>query len=196
MSLLRLHHPRPRRPRTPGRSRQTIPAPYGRVWGGWTTQDKEKAMNAALVPTNGVVIDRKPRKSKSRSQERKLRAPARKRWGKRKVSAGILGAIGIALLALSLSHCTEAIALLTGSGKLLSLLLALGIDAGMVAAEWAMLTGARDEEVKSWSNGYIVATVALSVLLNCYAFGLHSAEGMRWAAWTLGAFVRAAVYTL
>lgn len=146
--------------------------------------------------TNGTAAERKPRKSKGRIQERKQRTPARKHWGQRKVSAMILGAIGVALLALSLSHCTEAIALLTGSGRLLSLLLALGIDAGMVAAEWALLTGAGDKEVGRWSNAYIIATVALSVLLNCYAFGLHSADGMRWAAWALGAFVPAAVYTL
>jgi hypothetical protein len=119
-------------------------------------------------------------------------------WNNRQWSAVLLALIGIALLALSVSHCTEAIRLLNGSSWLLAGLLAVGIDAGMVASEWALLTAARDRdsEVNRWSNLYIVATVALSVLLNCYAFGLHAAEGMRWAAWLLGAFVPAAVYTL
>lgn len=58
----------------------------------------------------------------------------------RRRSALILAAIGIGLLGLSVTHCTEAISLLTGSRLWMSALLAIGIDAGMVAMEWASLT--------------------------------------------------------
>ena len=49
--------------------------------------------------------------------------------------AGVLGAIGCAVLGLSVVHCTEAIALLTGSSHVLALLLAIGIDCGLVGCE-------------------------------------------------------------
>ncbi len=117
----------------------------------------------------------------------------------RKTSAAMLAAIGVGLLALSVSHCTEAIGLLTGSGWFLSGLLAIGIDAGMVASEWAALTAhrsANEQEVARWSRLYVIATCALSVLLNCYAFSLHAPEGWVWASCILGTFVPTAVYTL
>jgi hypothetical protein len=47
----------------------------------------------------------------------------------------IAGSVGVAVLGLSVFHCYESISLLTGSGWLLSSLLAIGIDAGMVVAE-------------------------------------------------------------
>jgi hypothetical protein len=69
----------------------------------------------------------------------------------------------------------------------------------MVASELAELashgTGAA-ASVKPWARGYTVAAVLLSVLLNAYAFGLHSAPGMLWAAWLLGACIPGLVYAL
>ena len=49
--------------------------------------------------------------------------------------ARITGAIGVAVLMLSIAHCYEAIAALTGCHAAVAVLLALGIDAGMVACE-------------------------------------------------------------
>ena len=45
------------------------------------------------------------------------------------------GGVGVAVLMLSVFHCYQSISLLTGSGWLLSSLLAIGVDAGMVVAE-------------------------------------------------------------
>lgn len=45
------------------------------------------------------------------------------------------GAVGGVLLALSVSHCAHAIALLTGSDMVLAAALAVGIDCGLVVAE-------------------------------------------------------------
>lgn len=110
-----------------------------------------------------------------------------------------VGGVGVGVLGLSVAHCTESVQLLTGSGWVLSGLLAVGIDAGMVASEVAELAshGTRAEgRVRRWAQGYVLAAVLLSVLLNGYAFQLHAAEGMAWASWVLGAFVPAAVYAL
>src|SRR5205823_10657914 len=52
------------------------------------------------------------------------------------------------------------------------------------------------ERVRPWACGYTVAAVLLSVLLNAYAFGLHAAPGMVWAAWLLGACIPGLVYAL
>ena len=51
--------------------------------------------------------------------------------------SGSVGAAGVVLLILSIWHCAHAIALLTGGGILLSGLLAVGIDYGLVASEVA-----------------------------------------------------------
>jgi hypothetical protein len=51
--------------------------------------------------------------------------------------AGAAGGVGVFLLALSLWHCSAAIAGLTGAAWLLALLLAVGIDCGLVVSELA-----------------------------------------------------------
>jgi uncharacterized membrane protein YoaK (UPF0700 family) len=45
------------------------------------------------------------------------------------------GTVGLVVLALSVAHCSHAIALLTGSDLLLAAALAVGIDCGLVVAE-------------------------------------------------------------
>jgi hypothetical protein len=115
-----------------------------------------------------------------------------------RVALGV-GGVGVGVLGLSVTHCTESISLLTGSHWCLSCLLAIGVDAGMVGCELAELAshGSKAEgKVRPWAKAYIVAAVLLSVLLNAYAFGLHAAEGMVWAAWVLGACVPCLVYAL
>ncbi|HEV3256597.1 MAG TPA: hypothetical protein VG013_06950 [Gemmataceae bacterium] len=110
-----------------------------------------------------------------------------------------VGGVGVGVLALSVAHCTESIGLLTGSHWALSGLLAVGIDAGMVASELAELAAhgtKAGERVRPWARGYTIAAVLLSVLLNAYAFGLHAAPGMVWAAWLLGACIPGLVYAL
>lgn len=57
----------------------------------------------------------------------------------------LVGLAGVCLLLLSVAHCAHAIAHLTGSGWLLSLLLAVGIDYGLVASEVAAIVAHEDE---------------------------------------------------
>jgi hypothetical protein len=55
------------------------------------------------------------------------------------------GGVGVFLLALSLWHCSAAIASLTGAAVLLSVLLAVGIDCGLVVSELAAVLVQEDE---------------------------------------------------
>jgi hypothetical protein len=127
----------------------------------------------------------------------KQRAPRRSATVRR-LALGV-GGIGVGVLGLSVAHCTDSISLLTGSHWFLAGLLAVGIDAGMVASELAELAShgtKAAQKVKPWARGYTIAAVLLSVLLNAYAFGLHAADGMVWAAWLLGACIPVLVYAL
>ncbi len=134
----------------------------------------------------------KPRTGRKQTAGRKVGRLARR-------VALAVGATGVGVLGLSVHHCTEAISLLTGSHWALAALLAVGIDAGMVASELAELV-AHDTRAEAtagcWARGYIATAVLLSVLLNAYAFGLHAAPGMVWAAWILGAVIPGLVYAL
>lgn len=53
------------------------------------------------------------------------------------------GASGVALLFLSVWHCSESIALLTGSGLALAVPMAVAIDCGLVACEVALISEPR-----------------------------------------------------
>jgi hypothetical protein len=142
----------------------------------------------------------KPRKRGGTGPEQGRNKPrGRKQVRYARRLACLVGGVGVGVLGLSVTHCTESIGLLTGSHWLLSGLLAIGIDAGMVASELAELAAhgtKAAEQVKPWARGYTVAAVVLSILLNAYAFGLHAANGMQWAAWLLGAAVPCLVYAL
>lgn len=157
---------------------------------------------SVLERTAGVngVVERKQRSGKPKGKaERKPRGNTRKAMRHARRLAALVGGVGVGVLGLSVVHCTESIGRLTGSHWLLSGLLAVGIDAGMVASELAELAAhgtSAAPTVRPWARGYTVAAVLLSVLLNAYAFGQHAAPGMVWAAWLLGAVIPCLVYAL
>jgi len=145
---------------------------------------------------NRMEVTTQPAKSRAK-RSKKASAPrraARKfRWTASKRIACAVGSVGCSLLILSVHHCTEAITLLTGSHWFLAALLAIGIDAGMVASELAELF-THDHKAKRWSSIYVGAAVVLSMVLNAYAFSLHAAPGMAWASMILGIVIPALVY--
>lgn len=53
------------------------------------------------------------------------------------------GTSGLALLFMSVYHCSESIALLTGSGLVLAVPMAIAIDCGLVACEVALIVGVK-----------------------------------------------------
>jgi hypothetical protein len=144
------------------------------------------------IPTPRKQTGNKPKTGRKQPAGRRVHKMARR-------VALVVGGVGVSVLGLSVHHCTEAISLLTGSHWALAGLLAIGIDAGMVSAELAELVahGSKAERsVGPWANAYVVAAVVLSVFLNSYAFGLHAASGMVWAAWLLGATIPCLIYAL
>ncbi len=116
---------------------------------------------------------------------------------RRRMAVGV-GSVGVAVLLLSVAHCTEAIAHLTGSGLVLSALLAVGIDAGMVACELAAIQSAHDARphCRRWARTYIVLAVLLSCVLNGWASGHNADEGLRVAAWVVGGLIPVLVFVL
>jgi hypothetical protein len=142
----------------------------------------------------------KSRTGKPRGKaERKPRGGSRKGMRAARRLSVVCGGIASAVLALSVVHCTEAIAGLTGSHWLLAALLAIGIDAGMVASEVAEVAshGTRAEQtVGRWARGYTLAAIVLSMLLNGYAFSQHASGALTYAAAALGIIIPALVYGL
>ncbi len=145
----------------------------------------------------GVVLHSTSKRTRAAHKPARRRGRRAMRYA-RGLAVGV-GSVGVGVLGLSVVHCTESIELLTGSHWALAGLLAVGIDAGMVASELAEVAshGTRSQgKVRPWAVGYTAAAVLLSVLLNAYAFGLHAQSGMVWAAWLLGAVIPGVVYAL
>lgn len=138
----------------------------------------------ALDVTAPVEAPKDKPKGKGRGKGKGMVAPKAKpnRATRRKLSIRqrvAVGAGGVAtgLLGLSVVHLTESISLLTGSPPALSAFLALGIDAGMLAAEGAGLVST-DSTTKTWAGGYVMVACVASMALNAFAFVQHASGGV------------------
>lgn len=70
---------------------------------------------------------------------------AGEKWqGNQRAVAKLAGGAGLSLLILSVWHCAESIALLTGSPVWLALPMSVAIDVGLVACEVALITEPRE----------------------------------------------------
>lgn len=63
-----------------------------------------------------------------------------------KTIAYLCGGSGISLLFLSVWHCSQSIAMLTGSGLFLAVPLAVAVDAGLVSLELALISEPREKK--------------------------------------------------
>ena len=145
--------------------------------------------------TEDTVVEPTPVKATKAKSDKPKSAPRPKGLTLGQKVALATGTVAIALMALSVTHLTESIALLTGSHWALAGLLAIGIDAGMLCAEAAMLLS-QDKEARRWATGYVWVSGAASMLLNAYAFALHAPQGMAWAAVMLGVLIPGLVLVL
>jgi hypothetical protein len=91
------------------------------AWAGWAL--------GMVIPTIVLVL---------------TRVAGRKHRAGQLRPAFLAGASGVALLFLSVWHCSESIALLTGSGLILAVPMAVAIDCGLVACEVALISEPRD----------------------------------------------------
>lgn len=139
----------------------------------------------------------KPTKSKALPTKRNSRKSKPVLSARRKIAVGV-GCVGVAVLALSVVHCTEAIQALTHSGLILSVLLGLGIDAGLVMCELAAIISTHDTKpaCRRWATCYILLSVLLSCLLNGWASGHQVESEMRVVAYGVGGLVPILVFVL
>lgn len=92
--------------------------------------------------------------------------------------AKCVGGIATLLIALSVWHLTCAISTLTGSAFVLAILLAIGIDLGLVASEIAELVAHHSTTVAKWARGYMGMATVLSIILNAYEFAEKAPDGL------------------
>jgi hypothetical protein len=160
-------------------------------------------MNGTVVVNRVAEVEaapvgrRKSRKAKAAApvaKDGRKRRPVRRVLSARQRVAFAVGAVGCSVLALSVWHCTEALALLTGAPVLLAFLLAVGIDCGLVACEVAGVVGG--QVARRAARWYVGLAVALSAVLNAVASGQHAAEGFAVMAYGVGALVPVLVLML
>lgn len=113
-------------------------------------------------------------KAKTKQQKR---SRAKKRLGPKQRVAVLLGGVAAGLVFLSVYHLTCAVSTLTGSPLVLAVLLAVGIDLGLVASEVAEMI-AEDKAVQRWSRVYMAMATVLSMFLNAYEFAAHAPKGL------------------
>lgn len=116
-------------------------------------------------------VSQKPKKTDSKKPPRRTS----KKWiGAQKRVALLLGSVAAGLVFLSVYHLTCGIMTLTGSPLVLAVLLAVGIDLGLVASEVAEMIAEDDVTVRRWSKVYMLMATVMSMLLNAYEFAAHA----------------------
>lgn len=136
---------------------------------------------------------RKTRKGKGEPRPRKARTSRRTLTSRQRVALAV-GATGCSVLGLSVWHCTDALALLTGSPPFLAFLLAVGIDCGLVACEVSGVVGGA--LARRYSRLYVALAVVLSAVLNAVASAQHAQAGFEALAYGVGALVPVLVLIL
>lgn len=139
-----------------------------------------------------------------RRKHQRLTSPAkssryRGRIRRQGLAATAIGAIGLVLTALSLSHLSHGVTIVTGVPAWEAWAMAIGIDLSFVALECAQLTAATEtvrKAVARYARPSIIGTLAGSAAMNAFAFG-HGATGW-WIvpAVTLGLAIPALIYVL
>ncbi len=136
--------------------------------------------------TNGTLNNRtttKGKKSKQNDSKKPPRPRSKKGMGARKRTALVIGSVAAGLVFLSVYHLTCAVSTLTGSPLVLAVLLAVGIDLGLVASEVAEMVAEEDKNVRLWSRCYMLMATVMSMLLNSYEFAAHAPA--QWFSQTL-----------
>jgi len=107
-------------------------------------------------------------------------------------------AVSSVLLALSLSHTAEGVHMITGSIDVQSWAMAVGIEAGYVSLELAMLLAPSHLRARVARFAYpaIVGTLMGSAALNAMSFAAHAEGYFVYCAIALGIAIPALVYAL
>jgi hypothetical protein len=128
------------------------------------------SLNGQARPTTGAA----KQKGKAKTTKPKSKRTT-KGSGARRKTAVVLASVAAGLVFLSVYHLTCAVSTLTGSPLLLAVLLAVGIDLGLVASEVAEMVAA-EATVQKWSRCYMLMATAMSMVLNSYEFAAHAPQ--------------------
>ena len=143
-------------------------------------------MTRTVAGLNGVARGRLVASQPVKASRRELSA-------RRRVALGV-GGVGTFVLALSVSHCTEALVMTTGSGWFMAGLMAIGIDVGMVMCKVSATIAGR--KARRMAEAYVVLTVVLSMVLNALASAAAAQPGYAVMAYGVGAMVPVLVLLL
>jgi hypothetical protein len=107
-------------------------------------------------------------------------------------------AVIAALLSLSLLHLADGIRLVTRCSWFEAVLLAVGVDAGLVITEAALLVASATQlkAIKVYAMGMIGGTLIVSAALNSLAFAHEATGWMLYASIGFGIFIPTAVFVL
>lgn len=146
----------------------------------------------ALTNVVNIAAQKSPRATRTKTRKRKS-----VRSSTALAASGILS-VGLVLVGLSLSHLAEGVELVTGSGATASWSMAIGIDLGFVALEFAMLVSPADlrPAVGRFAGPAIIGTLAVSAAMNAFAFASHAQGLMIYPAIALGCAVPALIFAL
>lgn len=123
------------------------------------------------------------RKGVTTAPNRSPRHKPAKRLTTHQRTALVVGSVAAGLVFLSVYHLTCAVSTLTGSPLVLAVLLAVGIDLGLVASEVAEMVAGEDRAVRGWSKVYMLMATVMSMVLNAYEFAAHAPQN--WFSQTL-----------
>lgn len=122
----------------------------------------------ATVTVTNNVKSKAPRKAPRKASTKPLRRAE-------KVQVGVFFGLALCGLCVSLPHIASEVGQLTGSGLFASWLVALVIDAGMVACKAYITDGACGlNRLVAWVT--LATCTLVSCILNCHAFLAHSSD--------------------
>lgn len=142
--------------------------------------------NVVRLPRATKLIDRRRKQAVRLSRQQAL-------------SASAAGVVALVLTALSLTHLSHGIEMVTHSPTWESWAMAFGIDAGFVVIEFCLLCPMSDKTaraIKTWAAWAIGGTLVGSAALNALAFGAQAEGYMLYPAVMFGLAVPALIYAM
>lgn len=151
-------------------------------------------MTATVTP----LRQPKPGKAPKLSQPAKS-SRIRGRIRRQAMASAAVGAVGLVLTGLSLSHLSHGVALATGVPQWEAWSMAIGIDLGFIGLECAQLCAATEtvrKTVSRYARPSIIATLAGSAVMNAFAFASGAVGWLVAPAIALGLAIPALIYVL
>jgi hypothetical protein len=144
-----------------------------------------------VIPTSKTLKVGAHKRRQPKPAERREPAFGLQRW------VAIGGAVVIAvLLFLSLTHLAEGVRLVTRCAQWEAVSVAVGIDAGLIFAEAALLVACAKAyaAIRAYAWTMVVGTLVVSAALNVLAFAHEAMGWMFYASIGFGIFIPAAVF--